>query len=178
LHTSNLENDNKSNQLSTNITGFEPGCRYISDRKLKPQIFAKAGLNPTDINYRLTHVAKELKETYLFSFKTRLFFQTNNHNNKYVSVCNWLYLLNIFWFLQIGSPLLMENLFLAAIGNAFSVLSDSQKRQRYDEFGIEDSSSSRTRRANGYDYDYSRGFEGVLFFLSRQLHFCCVVYLS
>lgn len=52
-------------------------------------------------------------------------------------------------------------LVFSAIGNAFSVLTDPAKRQRYDEFGIEDTSAPR-RRQNGYEYDYTRGFEGML----------------
>jgi DnaJ-class molecular chaperone len=69
-------------------------------------------------------------------------------------------------------------LHIAAIGNAFAVLSDPAKRQRYDEYGIEDSSSHRSHR-HGYDNDYTRGFEGddlVLFnpsFLVIMIdHFC------
>jgi len=47
-----------------------------------------------------------------------------------------------------------------AIGNAFAVLSDAQKRKRYDEFGSDDTELRRRRHPNGYDYDFSRGFEG------------------
>lgn len=47
-----------------------------------------------------------------------------------------------------------------AIGNAFSVLSDPEKRKKYDLYGEDVSHQIRTNR-DGYDhYDYSRGFEG------------------
>ena len=53
---------------------------------------------------------------------------------------------------------------LSAIGNAFSVLSDPEKRRRYDQYGSEDErvSHRHSRRGGYYDYDYSRGFEGDL----------------
>lgn len=52
-----------------------------------------------------------------------------------------------------------------AIGNAFAVLSDPQKRKQYDLYGSEE--QQRVRRSNQtyYDngfYDYTRGFEGDL----------------
>ena len=43
-----------------------------------------------------------------------------------------------------------------AIGNAFAVLSDSEKRRRYDQFGDENP-QPRIYRDH---YDYARGFEG------------------
>ena len=43
-----------------------------------------------------------------------------------------------------------------AIGNAFAVLSDSDKRRRYDQFGDENP-QPRIYRDH---YDYARGFEG------------------
>ena len=43
-----------------------------------------------------------------------------------------------------------------AIGNAFAVLSDPDKRQRYDQFGDENP-QPRIYRDH---YDYARGFEG------------------
>ncbi|RWS25783.1 dnaJ subfamily B member 12-like protein [Leptotrombidium deliense] len=52
-----------------------------------------------------------------------------------------------------------------AIGNAFAVLSDPQKRKQYDLYG-KDEPQRATRHRNtfysddGYYYDYSRGFEG------------------
>ncbi len=54
----------------------------------------------------------------------------------------------------------MHCLFLA-IGNAFSVLSDPEKRKQYDAFGSSESKSYRQpsyQRHSGY-YEYSRGFE-------------------
>jgi len=55
------------------------------------------------------------------------------------------------------------HLIFAAIGNAFAVLSDTQKRKRYDEYGnIDDTELRRRRHPNGYEYDFSRGFEGKL----------------
>ena len=45
-----------------------------------------------------------------------------------------------------------------AIGNAFAVLSDTQKRRRYDQFGPEEDQPA-SRRNGFYEYDYSRGFE-------------------
>lgn len=46
-----------------------------------------------------------------------------------------------------------------AIGNAFAVLSDTEKRRRYDQIGTDDSYEyvRRRRRSNGFDY--TRGFE-------------------
>lgn len=48
-----------------------------------------------------------------------------------------------------------------AIGNAFAVLSDPEKRKQYDMYGSEEVQrrQSYANRADGY-YDYSRGFEG------------------
>ncbi|KAG8182476.1 hypothetical protein JTE90_020395 [Oedothorax gibbosus] len=48
-----------------------------------------------------------------------------------------------------------------AIGNAFAVLSDAEKRKQYDAFGSSDSKNLRRsscHRTPGY-YEYSRGFE-------------------
>lgn len=52
-----------------------------------------------------------------------------------------------------------------AIGNAFAVLSNSEKRQRYDHFGTEEENvpvASHRHYHNGgfYEHDYTRGFEG------------------
>ncbi|XP_064633473.1 dnaJ homolog subfamily B member 14-like isoform X2 [Lineus longissimus] len=46
-----------------------------------------------------------------------------------------------------------------AIGNAFSVLSDTEKRRRYDLYGEEESRSSGHRHSHGgyYENDYTRG---------------------
>ena len=49
---------------------------------------------------------------------------------------------------------------VAAIGNAYSVLSDPTKRQRYDQFGAEEDRPHRHSHSGFYEYDYSRGFEG------------------
>uniref|UniRef100_A0A0N5A3D0 J domain-containing protein n=1 Tax=Parastrongyloides trichosuri TaxID=131310 RepID=A0A0N5A3D0_PARTI len=48
-----------------------------------------------------------------------------------------------------------------ALGNAYGVLSDSEKRKRYDTYGSEDMQNiSNRRNDNGfYDYDVGRGFE-------------------
>jgi len=47
------------------------------------------------------------------------------------------------------------------IGNAFAVLSDSEKRKRYDHYGSEAERMPSNRRQSGfYEYDFSRGFEG------------------
>jgi len=51
-----------------------------------------------------------------------------------------------------------------AIGNAFAVLSDVEKRKQYDLYGSEEQQrrrSSHNYYDNGY-YDYTRGFEGDL----------------
>jgi len=56
--------------------------------------------------------------------------------------------------------------FVVAIGNAFAVLSDQQKRKRYDEFGTDEAEPRRRSRADGYEYDFSRGFEGACFICS------------
>ena len=47
------------------------------------------------------------------------------------------------------------SLSFSAISNAFSVLSNSDKRQRYDQYGSEAERSHSHNRD-----DYSRGFEG------------------
>jgi DnaJ family protein B protein 12 len=59
-----------------------------------------------------------------------------------------------------------------AVGNAFAVLNDKDKRHQYDLYGSDEvsngqaSSSSRSAHyagndgGDGYYYDYSRGFEG------------------
>ncbi|KAI0219770.1 DnaJ-like protein subfamily B member 14 [Lamellibrachia satsuma] len=46
-----------------------------------------------------------------------------------------------------------------AIGNALAVLTDTEKRRRYDQFGAEADRVPRHSHGN-YEYDYSRGFEG------------------
>ena len=52
-----------------------------------------------------------------------------------------------------------------AIGNAFAVLSDAEKRKQYDLYGAEGPMSHRREStANQYDYAYTRGFESKLFF--------------
>ena len=68
-------------------------------------------------------------------------------------------------------------LLCAAIGSAFAVLSDSQKRKRYDEYGTSDETELRQRRhPNGYEYDFSRGFEGKHNF--RVVFHACAVFPS
>ncbi|XP_070545453.1 dnaJ homolog subfamily B member 14-like [Ptychodera flava] len=54
-----------------------------------------------------------------------------------------------------------------AIGNAFAVLSDPEKKQRYDQYGSEDEITVRRRRYRHHhhhhdddDWDFTRGFEG------------------
>ncbi|XP_077999049.1 dnaJ homolog subfamily B member 12-like [Glandiceps talaboti] len=56
-----------------------------------------------------------------------------------------------------------------AIGNAFAVLSDAEKRARYDQFGSEEEIVTRRRHRHSHyhhhhddddDWDYTRGFEG------------------
>lgn len=50
-----------------------------------------------------------------------------------------------------------------AIGNAFAVLSDPQKKKQYDLYGPEEEQQSTMRRhthRNAHYYDYTRGFEG------------------
>ncbi|CAG7668728.1 unnamed protein product [Allacma fusca] len=49
-----------------------------------------------------------------------------------------------------------------AIGNAFAILSDAEKRKQYDLYGSEAATSSHHHRqssANQYEYGYTRGFE-------------------
>jgi len=57
----------------------------------------------------------------------------------------------------------------AAIGNAFAVLSDTQKRKRYDAYGTDEPELRRRGRSDGYEYDYSRGFEGKNYFCLMSL---------
>lgn len=45
---------------------------------------------------------------------------------------------------------------MSAIGNAFSVLSEPEKRRKYDLYGAESEQVHHHRS----DHDYSRGFEG------------------
>ncbi|XP_014669726.1 PREDICTED: dnaJ homolog subfamily B member 12-like [Priapulus caudatus] len=51
-----------------------------------------------------------------------------------------------------------------AIGNAFAVISDPEKRRRYDLYGAEDNVATTSRRTHSrhpeYEFDFSRGFEG------------------
>ncbi|KAI7688330.1 DnaJ -like protein subfamily B member 12 [Sarcoptes scabiei] len=46
-----------------------------------------------------------------------------------------------------------------AIGNAFAVLSDPDKRHRYDQIGTQDFENYRRRRRGSDGFDYTRGFE-------------------
>jgi len=57
------------------------------------------------------------------------------------------------------------SLLFVAIGNAFAVLSSPEKRQRYDRFGTEEEqvpvmTERHFFRNGGYEYDFTRGFEG------------------
>jgi len=54
---------------------------------------------------------------------------------------------------------------VVAIGNAFSVLSCPEKRQRYDRYGTEEDQVPVMSRRHfyhnaDYEYDFTRGFEG------------------
>lgn len=52
-----------------------------------------------------------------------------------------------------------------AVGNAFAVLSDKEKRRQYDLYGGEETqtNSRRSQYQDGFSsYDYSRGFDGKL----------------
>lgn len=50
-----------------------------------------------------------------------------------------------------------------AIGNAFAILSDPQKRKQYDTYGSDDQIRRRsTHGARYYEYDYTRGFEAEI----------------
>jgi DnaJ-class molecular chaperone len=56
---------------------------------------------------------------------------------------------------------------IQAIGNAFAVLSNPEKRQRYDQYGSEEEQLPEVTRRhyyNGgyYEYDFTRGFEGMI----------------
>lgn len=50
--------------------------------------------------------------------------------------------------------------YFLAIGNAFSILSDPEKRRKYDLYGSESVTSQHSRR-NG-EWDYSHGFEAEM----------------
>ena len=45
------------------------------------------------------------------------------------------------------------------------MLSDPQKRKRYDEYGSDDTELRRRSRPNGYEHDFSRGFESKCHFV-------------
>ena len=49
-----------------------------------------------------------------------------------------------------------------AISNAFSVLSNADKRQRYDQYG------SEAERSSSHRDDYSRGFEGTSLIFEKR----------
>ena len=55
-----------------------------------------------------------------------------------------------------------------AVGNAFAVLNDKEKRKQYDMYGSEEQQASRRRSYYSQDgfstYDYSRGFDGKFVF--------------
>lgn len=46
-----------------------------------------------------------------------------------------------------------------AIGNAFAVLSDADKRRKYDQIGNQDSYEGMRRRRHSNGFDYTRGFD-------------------
>jgi len=65
-------------------------------------------------------------------------------------------------------------LLFVAIGNAFAVLSNPEKRQRYDRFGTEEEqvpvmSERHFFNNGGYEYDFTRGFEGEYFVVDEIL---------
>lgn len=61
-----------------------------------------------------------------------------------------------------------------AIGNAFAVLSDTEKRKQYDLYGpLEDQQSSLRRHSHRSGrHEFSRGFEGGLVHLSTDEFLC------
>jgi len=48
---------------------------------------------------------------------------------------------------------------ISAVGNAFAVLSDTDKRKKYDMYGPEE--ERQASRSGEYTYNYSHGFEGT-----------------
>ena len=48
---------------------------------------------------------------------------------------------------------------VSAVGNAFAVLSDAEKRKQYDLYGPDEANSHSSHR-NTYTHEYSRGYEG------------------
>lgn len=54
---------------------------------------------------------------------------------------------------------LLELSFFLAIGNAFAVLSDAEKRKQYDMYGTEEGRRRHSHHRQT-EHDYSRGFEG------------------
>uniref|UniRef100_A0A0N5ADM8 J domain-containing protein n=1 Tax=Syphacia muris TaxID=451379 RepID=A0A0N5ADM8_9BILA len=51
-----------------------------------------------------------------------------------------------------------EDFFFVALGNAYAVLSNPEKRAQYDKYGTE-SPQRRSSSSDFYEYDYGRGFE-------------------
>lgn len=49
--------------------------------------------------------------------------------------------------------------FLAAVGNAFAVLSDPEKKKQYDLYGPEEASSPSHHRNSYSHHDFTRGYE-------------------
>ena len=64
----------------------------------------------------------------------------------------------------------MQKRVFSAIGNAYAVLSDKDKRQKYDMYGADHAATSPRRGSGFYEYDYSRGFEGKPYDTELQKH--------
>lgn len=71
--------------------------------------------------------------------------------------CMHIFINCMFFFM----PRFLNDLFIlfVAIGNAYSVLSNEDKRRQYDLYGAEE--ERQHRRHRHHHYDYSRGFEGM-----------------
>lgn len=51
------------------------------------------------------------------------------------------------------------NYFFSAVGNAFAVLSDAEKKKQYDLYGPEEASSPSHHRNSYSHHDFTRGYE-------------------
>ena len=63
-------------------------------------------------------------------------------------------------FLRTMTVIFFIHFCLIAIGNAFAILTDPEKRKQYDLYGAEAANTSHHRSsASHYEYNYTRGFE-------------------
>ncbi|UYV65670.1 DNAJB12 [Cordylochernes scorpioides] len=117
--------------------GSAPEAASTSAEYTKEQLTAVQHIKKCKDYYEILGVSKDCDDTELKKQYKRLALQFHPDKNK--------------------APGAAEA--FKAIGNAFSVLSDPDKKKKYDMYGSEESQRNHVHH-HSENYDYSRGFEG------------------